>query len=152
MTKVHVAVGSNVEPERRVPAALRRVSAKWGEVVASPFYITEPIDRPWQAPYWNGVFRFDADGRSSLVQQALRRIEADEGRVRTDDPYAERTLDLDLLLWDGRPASRDAEEDIAERPWLVHALASLDPGLTVAGRTLGDWSQETEPLPMAPFP
>ncbi len=70
-----------------------------------------------------------------VVQAQLREVEAELGRVRGEDKYAPRTIDLDLLgLADTRaPSSRLSDPEIAERAHLAIPLAELLPEFEYAG-------------------
>ena len=97
---VYVSVGSNIEPERHVEAALGLLLRQVCVTAVSTFYCTEPIGRPEQSPYLNGVFELRTDlPASDITPQIQFTVETQLGRVRTEDKYASRTLDLDLILY-----------------------------------------------------
>lgn len=96
-----VGVGSNVEPERSIVAALERLRDMTHVTGSSTFYRTEPIGRPDQPWFVNGVWRIDmALSPTQIREKWLRPIEEALGRRRCDDKFAPRTIDLDLLLYD----------------------------------------------------
>ena len=100
MALAYVSVGSNIEPECHIDAALTELMTRVTVAAVSTFYRTEPIGRPDQAPYVNGVFELRTDSPvHEVASQVLRPIETQLGRVRTEDRYAARTLDLDLILY-----------------------------------------------------
>jgi hypothetical protein len=61
----------------------------------------------------------------------LRRIEETLGRVRSEDKFAPRTIDLDLLLYDDVAMSSDMlvlpDPDLACRPFLAIPVFELEP-------------------------
>jgi 2-amino-4-hydroxy-6-hydroxymethyldihydropteridine diphosphokinase len=125
---MHIAVGSNIDPELHVPAAIQHLDDAYGAAAASPFLQVPAIDRPEQSDYWNGVVAI----RDEATIEGLRAIEAAEGRQRVADKWAARTLDLDILLHDGHIV----DEDLHRRPFLAHCLANLEalpPGITDPG-------------------
>ena len=77
------------------------------------------------------------------LRSELRIIEAELGRVRTEDKYAARTIDLDLCFFaDLIIQSLDfslPDPDIHHRAHLAVPLADLDPGFMhpIMGETLG---------------
>ncbi len=96
----YVSVGSNIEPERHVEAALSLLMESASVTAVSTFYRTEPIGRPEQAPYLNGVFEILTNLPARKVTPViLHPIETKLGRIRSEDKYASRTLDLDLILY-----------------------------------------------------
>lgn len=96
----YVSVGSNIEPERYIEAALGLLMDRVLVTAASRFYHTEAIGRPEQDHYVNGVFEIRTDLPASEVAPViLRPIETQLGRIRSQDKFAPRTLDLDLILY-----------------------------------------------------
>jgi len=95
-----VGVGSNIEPERNIAAALEILVTMVSVTQSSTFYRTGAIGRPDQPDFINGVWQIETSMSPSQVKfEVLRRIEEQLGRTRTDDKFAPRTLDLDLLLY-----------------------------------------------------
>lgn len=88
-------------------AALHRVAAIEGvavEAVGRPRR-TEALVLPGEPPgpaFLNGVARLRAELAPERLLDRLHAIEAELGRVR-ERKWAARTLDLDLLTWDGEP-------------------------------------------------
>ena len=139
----YVSVGSNIEPERHVPAALAALAGTPGLRVTgvSTHYRTAPLDgRTDQGDYVNGVWAFSCGLGREAFRAALAGIEEREGRRRTGDRYEARTLDLDLLDWGGAvdPADGLPDGDVLERPFLWAALLELRPGFVwpASGRPL----------------
>ena len=132
---VFIAVGSNVEPEKNILRALDLLDDAGLTVESSStFYRTEPIDRPEQPRYRNGVWRvWTAVPVRRLQFDVLRGIETTLGRVRTEDPYAPRPLDLDVIIY-GDAVVRDEDlvlpdPDIYTRAFLAGPLTELAPSL-----------------------
>lgn len=125
MPRVHVAVGSNIEPGIHVPSGLARLHARFPIKAASRFYVTSAIGRPEQPSFWNGIVVVDV-GRSDRrqVREALRAVESEEGRRRGPDKWAARELDLDVLYWDSEPVG-SASDDLRRRAFLRWCLADL---------------------------
>lgn len=98
MTEVFVAAGSNVEPERHLRAALESLADKFGVLRLSPVYRNAAVGFDGD-DFLNMVIGFDTDAGIEAVAAELARIEADAGRVRGEEKFAPRTLDLDLLLY-----------------------------------------------------
>jgi len=95
-----VAVGSNIEPQKNILAALMALQEEARVVASSTFYRTEPIGRSDQPRFINGVWWIDTSLPPLEVRQrVLRPIEARLGRLRTQDKFGPRTIDLDLVLY-----------------------------------------------------
>jgi 2-amino-4-hydroxy-6-hydroxymethyldihydropteridine diphosphokinase len=145
VTVAYVGVGSNVDPEANVPAALRRLARRVRVTGSSTFYRTAALQAPGTPPFVNGVWRVETElGPRELKLEVLRSIEEELGRKRTADKYAPRPIDLDVLLH-GAAVVREPDltlpdPDILERPFVAVPLWELAPDLALpgSGRRLAD--------------
>jgi 2-amino-4-hydroxy-6-hydroxymethyldihydropteridine diphosphokinase len=98
MAQVFVGIGSNIDRHRNISAALKDMTAAFGELLLSSVYESDAVgfDSP---PFYNLVAGFSADETPQALQDKLHAIEDSNDRVRTGELSA-RTLDLDLLLYD----------------------------------------------------
>ncbi len=100
--RVLVSVGSNVGRERNVPEALRRLRrhpALDVEAVSRVFR-SAAVGGPDGAPdFFNAAVLARTHLSALQLRDALRQLEAELGRVRTEDPNAPRTIDLDLVFY-----------------------------------------------------
>ncbi|MBN2114164.1 MAG: 2-amino-4-hydroxy-6-hydroxymethyldihydropteridine diphosphokinase [Acidimicrobiia bacterium] len=139
-----LALGSNIEPERNLPAALELLAALPGvEVVAvSGVYESPSLGRPGDPWFHNAALALSTSLSPEALRAECRRVEASLGRVRGGDRYAPRTIDIDLAAYEGFEgeveSSRVPDPDIPHRPFLAAALAEVAPhwALTPDGRTL----------------
>jgi 2-amino-4-hydroxy-6-hydroxymethyldihydropteridine diphosphokinase len=133
-----IAVGSNIEPLRNVPAALDMLLEDVRVTGVSTMYRTAPLGRPEQPAFVNGVWRVETalDARK-LKFTVLRGIEARLGRVRTEDAFAARPIDLDIALFGGavidEPDLVVPDPDVRERAFLAVPLVELAPELRLPG-------------------
>lgn len=141
MARAFIGIGSNIEPESNVRAAIRNLARHTHLVGVSTVYCTDALDRPEQPSYFNCVAEIETDALPAQVKHAILRLIEDElGRKRTQDKYAPRTIDLDLLVY-GDLAMDDGDirlpdPDIFERPFLAIPLFELAPDLVLAGAGL----------------
>ncbi len=100
MIPVVVGLGSNIDPERHLAAALRRLRnhPDLGVVATSRIYRSKPVGAPGTPDFLNAAVLVRTDLSPPELRRVLRGIEADLGRIRGPDPNAPRTIDLDLLL------------------------------------------------------
>ena len=153
----YVAIGSNVEPMRNVPAAVEALARRARLTGLSTFYQTQAIGRPEQDDFVNGVVRIETTmAPLEFKREVLRDIEKGLGRQRDEDRFAPRTMDLDILLH-GEVATREPglslpDPDILERPFLIACLLELDPMLRMpdSGALLRDLSEK--PAGLRPLP
>ena len=98
MPRIWVSVGSNIERERHILAALQDLREMFGELTVSPVYETEAVGFKGDA-FFNLVVGFDSELSPAALHGLMRRIEARHGRERGGGKFAARTLDLDLLTY-----------------------------------------------------
>lgn len=138
MARAFVSVGSNIEPEENVQAAVRLLAQSVTIRAISTVYLTEPVGPPRQPPYYNCVIDVETDlAPLDLKRNVLRRIETALGRTRTSDKFASRAIDLDLILYDKIVMTTDElvlpDPEILQRPFLTATLRELAPGLVLPG-------------------
>lgn len=150
-TDVFVSIGSNIDPERNIPAALERLAGQVRIVKVSTFYRNSPLDRPNQPAYLNGVCQLETRlPPRALKFDCLRTIEAALGRVRSDDKFAARTIDLDITLYGDLVVQGDdlsvPDPDVYERSFLAWPLYELAPAVVLpdTGRVLAEVAQRID--------
>jgi len=130
-----VALGSSLPPREDTLASARRALAALPYATglrASPVYETTPLG-PAAHPFLNQVvtLEVDLDDPARLLADLLA-IEAAHGRTRAIH-WGDRTLDLDLLFFDGRvdddPACVLPHPRLHERDFVLVPLCDLAPEL-----------------------
>lgn len=103
----------------------------------SSLYLSPPMGPADQPDYVNAVASVCTELEPETLLDALQSLEATHGR-RRGRRWGERTLDLDILLWEDRrlEASRLTipHPGVHERAFVLYPLAELDEALTVPGR------------------
>ena len=157
LVQAYVAVGSNIEPERNIPRALQFLAEKATIDAVSTFYRTAPVGPSRQPPFLNGVCAVTTElSAQQLKFDVLRGIEDALGRVRTEDKYAPRTIDLDIALFGDlvvdTPNLHIPDPDILTRPFLAAPLLELAPHLKLpsTGEALRDIVQRQNADSMIP--
>lgn len=130
MARAYVSLGSNIERERNVRAAVQALRERFGTLRLSRVYECRPIGFEGEN-FYNLVAGFDTDDSPESVTDALHAIEQQLGRRRGPARFAPRTIDLDLLLYDD--LVRDDEHlrlprrEVGEYACVLRPLAELDP-------------------------
>ncbi len=141
MVRAFVAIGSNIDPEENVKKAIRLLTIKTQVIGISTVYLTEPEGRPGQPPFYNLVVEVETQMPPvEFKYRILRTIENDLGRIRTEDKFAPRTIDLDLILYDDLALQTEdltlPDPEIRSRPFLAFPLGELSTDLTLPGTDL----------------
>ena len=98
MSRVWISVGSNIDRERSVRAALWELRRLFGDLVISPVYETAAVGFDGDA-FLNLVVGIETARAPGELHALLRDIEASHGRVRSAARFDARTLDLDVLTY-----------------------------------------------------
>lgn len=102
MTLAYIALGSNqASPLEQVSSALDALAAipQSRMVATSSFYRTPPLGPQDQPDYLNAAVVLDTDLSAEALLDHTQRIELEHGRVRKEERWGPRTLDLDLMLF-----------------------------------------------------
>ncbi len=130
--------------------AVRRLCAhsRFTVEAVSRFYESEAVGPEPQHPFINGAVRVRTGLEPLRIREELRAVEAGLGRIRTEDRYAPRTIDLDLSMVEGVTMAIDGLEipdpEIAERAYLARPLADVAPDWVYQGATLAEIAERLD--------
>ena len=98
MKRRFLSIGSNIEPEKNIPACLDILKRKFLVIKISSVYETDPVGAAGNQKFWNLAVEIETGlGRKGLAFE-LRRIEETLGRERDpSNQCAPRPIDLDIL-------------------------------------------------------
>jgi 2-amino-4-hydroxy-6-hydroxymethyldihydropteridine diphosphokinase len=128
-----LSLGSNIEPEQNLPAAVKAL-ARFGRVVrVSSVWESIPIGPPDQPVFLNAAAWLETPlSALDLKKSAIAAIETSLGRVRSADRFAPRPIDIDIIFFNsdiirlGQRRIPDSEE--LGRPFVAILLAEIAPG------------------------
>ena len=147
-----LGLGANLGDRRAAMArAVRALEADGHRVEAvSAVYETAPRDLEDQPAFLNAAVRVQTGLAPPDLLDAVKRIERDLGRDPGGPRYGPRTLDCDLLLWEGGAWREERLEiphpRLAERRFALLPVHDLDPGLRLPdGRALADLAARIDP-------
>lgn len=154
MTLAYIALGSNqASPLEQVSSALDALAAiPHSRVVAiSSFYRTPPLGPQDQPDYLNAAVVLETDLPAEALLDQTQRIELEHGRVRKEERWGPRTLDLDIMLFGSEVIHTERltvpHYDMKNRAFMLVPLLEIAPdcrfpgGQTVA-EILANLSQE----------
>ncbi len=130
MAKAYVSVGSNIDREKNVAAALQRMKADFGELECSRTWETAAVGFEGDA-FYNLVVAFETILSPQELAKLLRRMEDELGRDRSGGKFSSRSMDLDLLLYDD--LILDEEGLKLPRPEILDYAFVLCPLAEIAG-------------------
>ena len=99
---VYLNLGSNIQPETNLPKALKLLR-EHGEV--------QQVSSVWESEavgttgpnYLNVCVKFKSTlSQVALIEKVIRTIELQLARLRSDDKFAPRTIDIDIVIFDDR--------------------------------------------------
>ena len=150
MSKAYLSLGSNVDAIRHLRIAVQALRERFGDVVLSPVYRTRAVgfDGP---DFHNAAAVIESDLDPHALNAWLHALEDAHGRDRSGPRYGNRTLDIDIVLFDDRIVEGAGNLRIP-RPELRHAfvlrpLAEIAPDVVMPGdgRTLAQlWAAHAE--------
>lgn len=130
MPRVYVSIGSNVERETHIRAAVRAIRERYANPAFSAVYQSkaEGFDGD---DFYNLVAAFDTDETIEALRGGLTAIEMSNGRLRDGPRYGPRTLDIDILLYGNLVRHRGKldvpRREIRDRAYVLGPLAELAP-------------------------
>jgi 2-amino-4-hydroxy-6-hydroxymethyldihydropteridine diphosphokinase len=142
--RVVVALGSNLgERDEELFRALADLNATEGVRVIAQSSVHETTaltegGYDESAPkYLNQVAIVDTVWAPQALLEIVLGIEARHGRVRTDERYASRTLDIDLIDYDGEALETDSltlpHPRAHERLFVLNPWLEVDPAASIPG-------------------
>ena len=132
MARIYISLGSNIDRENNTHAGVTDLRERFGELELSSVYESEAVGFEGDA-FYNMVIACEAMKDVYCTNQALREIEDAHGRERSGPKFSSRTLDLDLLLYDGLVLNENGlklpREEILHNAFVLWPLAEIAPTL-----------------------
>ena len=155
MARVYLSLGSNQEPQRYLPAAIEELRARFGPLGVSPAYRSAAVGFDG-ADFVNLAVGLDTDLSPTELNNWLHALEDRHGRRRDVPRYADRTLDVDIVLYDDLvtrgPGHLDIPRKELKHAFVLKPIADIAPDVRhpVSGKTMGElWANfpiNSEPL------
>src|SRR5665213_3547399 len=132
-TTAYIALGSNIgDREEHLRSAIAALNQIGNVAAMSSFYETEPVGTIPQPDFLNAVLELRTQQTPKELLASLLQIEQQHGRDRTaTPPKGPRTLDLDLLSYDGMvletPTLTLPHPALEQRRFVLAPLAEIAP-------------------------
>ncbi|WP_057831359.1 2-amino-4-hydroxy-6-hydroxymethyldihydropteridine diphosphokinase [Colwellia sp. TT2012] len=95
-----VGVGSNIEAEKHIQQAFEQIKKIDSQVNIATLLCTKAVGFTEQADFINTAFSFYCSLNVTEMKNHLKAIEAQLGRVRSNNKNGPRTIDLDIVKID----------------------------------------------------
>ncbi|MGO1692619.1 MAG: 2-amino-4-hydroxy-6-hydroxymethyldihydropteridine diphosphokinase [Marinobacter sp.] len=127
---VYISIGSNIDRERYVRAALDALARWFGELGISPVYESEAVGFDG-SPFLNLVVSVKTSLSVGELSRQFKQLEAENGRHPEAPKFSARTLDLDILTYGEAVGRMDGVElprnEILKNAFVLRPLADLAP-------------------------
>jgi 2-amino-4-hydroxy-6-hydroxymethyldihydropteridine diphosphokinase len=155
MARVYLSLGSNQEPHRYLRAALDELQRQFGPLDISPAYRSAAVGFEG-TDFINLAVGMDTELAPAALNDWLHALEDRHGRRRDVPRYSDRTLDVDIVLYDDLvtqgPGHLDIPRKELKHAFVLKPIADIAPMLRhpVDGRTMAElWAAfpaDREPL------
>jgi len=116
-----IGIGSNIDAEINIRKMLEILGRKVKVEKVSTFKRTKPIGITQQEDFTNGAVRIETSLSAEQLKQVLVQIEDDLGRDRTLPKFGPRTMDLDIVVWNGKIV----DDDYFNRDFLKSSIEEI---------------------------
>jgi 2-amino-4-hydroxy-6-hydroxymethyldihydropteridine diphosphokinase len=123
MNRVVIGVGSNIEPERSIAEAKKILAQEHNLLRCGSWVQTKAIGFLQQPDFLNGAFLVETHQELEDFKIYLKDLEKRLGRVKTENKFGPRVIDLDILIWNNKVV----DADVYERPFVRNAVLELIP-------------------------
>jgi len=132
MSVVYLGIGSNVNAERNIAAGIAALHDRFGKVDVSPFYRSVAVGFSGD-DFINLAARVETRAQPLAIKEFLNELENRHGRRRDLPKFSDRTLDIDILLYDDlymhSPSLVVPRPEIIKYAHVLKPLADLAPDL-----------------------
>ena len=132
MSFAWLGLGSNVNAEANIRAAIDELRGEFENVCLSPAYSSTSVGFDGD-DFINLVARIETGIQPLKLRQYLRDLEDRYGRERDVPKFSDRSLDIDILLYDDlvllSPLLEIPRPEILKFAHVLKPLADLEPGL-----------------------
>lgn len=118
---VIISIGSNIDAESNIEKMLILLGQEVNILKVSRLVITKPIGIENQSDFTNGAVKIATPLEKDKLNKLLKSIEDQLGRDRTAAKFGPRSIDLDIVVWNGEIV----DNDYYSRDFLRHTVDEL---------------------------
>jgi len=160
MARVYLSLGSNLDPQCHLAAAVEALRERFGDLAVSPAYRSKAVGFDG-ADFVNLAVGLDTDLAPEPLNAWLHALEDRQGRRRDVPRYADRTLDIDIVFYDALvidgPGHLQVPRNELQHAFVLRPIADIAPAFRhpVSGSSMAElWAafpQQREPLQVVPL-
>ncbi len=142
LCSVYLNLGSNIEPEKHIPQAVKLLREAANVEAVSSVWETKSVGYDG-ANFLNVCVLINTNLQpNELKEKILRPIEDKIGRVRNENRYAPRPIDIDIILFDKTPHNLETWN----HAFVIVPLAELIPNFIhpIEKKTLGEIAEQNQ--------
>ncbi|MFA5261615.1 MAG: 2-amino-4-hydroxy-6-hydroxymethyldihydropteridine diphosphokinase [Candidatus Omnitrophota bacterium] len=121
-----IGLGSNINPEKNIPQALRLLRGQFIIEKQSAFVRTKPVGDTGQDDFMNGCILLRTAMNKDDLAARLKQVEQALGRVKTANKCGPRVIDLDVLVFNGKVE----DPDVWDRDFVKKSIREIYPDFT----------------------
>lgn len=158
--RVYLSLGSNVEPQRHLRAAVDELRARFGTISVSPAYGSASVGFDG-TDFVNLAVGLDCDLSPQALNAWLHALEDRHGRRRDVPRYSDRTLDVDIVFFGALVLEGEGHlqipRDELKHAFVLRPIADIAPHFRhpVSGASMADlWAAfpaAAEPMQTMPW-
>lgn len=130
MGRAYLSLGSNVDAETHLRAAVAALRERFGEVALSEVYAFPAVGFEG-GDFLNAAAVIDSDLDPFALNEWLHSLEDAHGRDRSGPRYGDRTLDIDIVFYDDLvldgPGHLQLPRDEIRHAFVLKPLAEIAP-------------------------
>jgi 2-amino-4-hydroxy-6-hydroxymethyldihydropteridine diphosphokinase len=139
MNSAVVSIGSNINPEENIPKALTAVAKAHTVLKVSSLVRTKPIGFTNQPDFTNGSMLVTTVLQKDQFDRYLKDLELQLGRIKGTNKYGPRTIDLDIIVWNGKII----DNDFYERDFLRNSILEIFPSMKFSKNILEEHKRQS---------
>ncbi|MEO7051244.1 MAG: 2-amino-4-hydroxy-6-hydroxymethyldihydropteridine diphosphokinase [Rhodanobacter sp.] len=143
MARVYLSLGSNLDAAVHLPAAIRELRQRFGELTVSPAYRSAAVGFDGAA-FVNLAVGLDTRLAPETLNDWLHALENRHGRRRDVPRYSDRTLDIDIVFYDDLvldgPGHLQIPRNELQYAFVLRPVADIAPDFRhpVSGRSMAE--------------
>ncbi len=107
MNECIIGIGSNIDAGANISKMLEILGHDLKIIRVSTFINTNPVGITNQPDFTNGAVKIQTTLNKKELKRYLKKVEKQLGRGKSEEKYGPRTMDLDIVVWNGKIVDND---------------------------------------------